>query len=178
MTEGLEPTEVLSREVPKAARPRNLDDDAAAALVRETAIAEGTRDLATLASKSGLSTAQTQRVLERLVKSFKFRNEVDEAAARKAAPAARVPAGDLLEGIAAGQTGGKVTPVTLRQEAAIQREAAQAVTLGDFANRLRDLPTEGKGLTRGEFLRALKKDKGVEFANKVAKMAGISTKGI
>lgn len=87
-TEGLEPTEVVPRggavdEIPQT-RPRNLDDDAATALVRDTALAEGTLDVATLASKAGLSSAQTLRVLPRLTRAFKFRQQVADAAAAKA----------------------------------------------------------------------------------------------
>lgn len=93
-TEGLEPTEVVPRgaiEEVVQARPRNLDDDAAAALVRETALREGTLDVATLASKAGLSSSQTSRVLQLLVRGAKFRQQVADIASSKAGTPVPLP---------------------------------------------------------------------------------------
>lgn len=72
-------------------KPRNLNDDSAAMLIRKTAIEHGTQDAATIASKAGLPSSQVTRVLPRLVKSYDFRSAV-EAAAAKAKPAVQAPA--------------------------------------------------------------------------------------
>lgn len=192
----LEPTEAAPpppaaapQAAPVVARASRMGDDEATALIRETAIKHGTTDAATIASKAGLSSSQVSRLLPRLTRLAMFRDEVAAAApkaiapaevmppavapAAEAAPVGRVPAADLVEGIAAGNTGGKVTATTMRQAAAVERQAAQAVTIGDFANYLRSLPSN----QRGDFLRALRKDRGVDFARKVAKEVGMSTRG-
>jgi hypothetical protein len=76
----------------QAPAPRRLNDDEMTALVRAKAIELGTTDAATISSAAGISSSAASQALQRLAKTFSFRDAVEKARLSRGGAPAPAPA--------------------------------------------------------------------------------------